>query len=88
MRCYVDPDKISAQPDDDETVEQVESDARNHEQVHGSDLRRVVAKEGKPSLRRGGGSKTVSVPPHQGLGLDDPKRIQHGGKPTIEPNEE
>ena len=48
MRCYVDPDKISArQPDDDESVEQLESDARNHEQVHGGDLRRVVEKEGK-----------------------------------------
>ena len=34
MRCYVDPDKISArQPDDDESVEKLESDARNHEQV-------------------------------------------------------
>ena len=57
IRCYVDPDKISArQPDDDESVKQLESDARNHEQFHGGDLRRVVAKEGKPSLRRGGGS--------------------------------
>jgi hypothetical protein len=54
MRCYVDPDKISArQPDDDERVEQLESNARNHEQVHGGDLSRVVAKEGKPSLRKG-----------------------------------
>ena len=57
MRWYVDPDKFSAgQPDDDKDVEQLESDARSHEQVHGGDLRRVVAKEGKPSLRRGGGS--------------------------------
>jgi hypothetical protein len=57
MRCYVDPEKISArQPDDDESVEQLESNARNHEQVHGGDLRRVVAEEGKPSRRRGGGS--------------------------------
>jgi hypothetical protein len=32
MRCYIDPDKISAgQSDDDEDVEQRESDARNHE---------------------------------------------------------
>ena len=53
----MDRDKISAgQPDDDEDVEQLESDAPNHEQVRGGDLRRVVAKEGKPSLRRGGGS--------------------------------
>jgi hypothetical protein len=28
----------------------------NRGQVHGSDLRRMVAKEGEPSLRRGGGS--------------------------------
>ena len=35
MRCYVDPDKISArQPDDDESVERLESGAPNHEQVH------------------------------------------------------
>jgi hypothetical protein len=54
MRCYVDPDKISARgPDNDESVEQLESDARNHEEVHGGDLRRVVAKEGKASLAKG-----------------------------------
>ena len=33
-RCYVDPDKISAgKPDHDEDVEQLESDAWNHEQT-------------------------------------------------------
>jgi hypothetical protein len=55
MRCCVDPDKIFArQPDDDESVEQLKSDARNRQQVHGGDWRRVVAKE--PSLRSGRGS--------------------------------
>jgi hypothetical protein len=53
----INPDRISArQLDDDESVEQLESDNWNHEQVHGGDSRRVVAKEGKPSLRRGGES--------------------------------
>ena len=57
MRCYVDLDKIVArQPDDDESVEQLKSDARNRQQVHGGDWCRVVAKEGKPSLQSGRGS--------------------------------
>jgi hypothetical protein len=43
-----------SRPDDDENVEQLESGARNHEQIHGGDLRRVVAKEGEPSLREAG----------------------------------
>jgi hypothetical protein len=49
-RCYVD------QPDYDEDVEQLESHAWNPRTNHGGDLRRVVAKEGPPPLRRGGGS--------------------------------
>src|SRR6202163_2815432 len=49
--CDVDPDKVSAvEPDDDEGIEQVETDRWNHEQVHGGDVRRVVAQEGSPSL--------------------------------------
>ena len=56
-RFYVDPDKISAgQPDYDEDVEQLESDAWSPRTNHGGDLRRVVAKEGPPPRRRGGGS--------------------------------
>jgi hypothetical protein len=52
MRCYIDPDKISAaQPDEDEDVEQFESDARNDEQVPAGDLRRVVANESEPCPR-------------------------------------
>src|SRR5262249_50501370 len=48
---HVDPDEVSpVQPDDDEGVEQVEANARDNEQIHGSDVRRVVAQEGAPSL--------------------------------------
>src|SRR6266478_2108753 len=47
----VDPDDTSAlEPDDDEGIEQVETDSRNNEQVHGGDVRRVVAQEGSPFL--------------------------------------
>src|SRR5450631_4049575 len=49
--CDVDPDKVPAvEPDDDEGIEQVETDSWNNEQVHGGDVRRVVAQEGSPSL--------------------------------------
>src|SRR5712672_850216 len=49
--CDVDPDQVSAvEPDDDEGIEQVETDSWNNEQVHGGDVRRVVAQEGSPSL--------------------------------------
>jgi len=47
----VDPDEVSAaESDDDEGIEQVETDGRDHEQVHGGDVRRVVAQEGPPPL--------------------------------------
>jgi hypothetical protein len=49
--CDVDPDKVPAvEPDDDEGIEQVETDSWNHEQVHGGNVRRVVAQERSPSL--------------------------------------
>src|SRR6267154_900108 len=49
--CDVDPDEVSAiQPHDDEGIKQVETDRWNHEQVHGGNVRRVVAQEGSPSL--------------------------------------
>src|ERR1019366_9156512 len=49
--CDVDPDQVSAaQTDDDEGIEQVEANGRNDEQVHGSDVRRVVAQKGAPPL--------------------------------------
>ena len=52
MRCDVDPNKVSArQPDDDQAVEQIKANGRNNEQVHGGDVRGVVAQEGVPSLR-------------------------------------
>src|SRR6202011_2267770 len=38
------------QPDDDEGIEQVETDSWNNEQVHGGNVRRVVAQESSPSL--------------------------------------
>jgi hypothetical protein len=51
MCCDVDPDEVSAvQPDDDEGLEQVEADRWHNEQVHGGNVRRVVAQEGPPSL--------------------------------------
>ena len=44
--CDVDPDEVSAvEPDNDEGIEQVETDSWNNEQVHGGDVRRVVAQE-------------------------------------------
>src|SRR4030088_1510566 len=52
--CDVDPDEISAaEPDDDEGIEQVETDGRNNEQVHGGNVWRVVTQEGSPSLAGG-----------------------------------
>src|SRR6266850_1303535 len=49
--CDVDPDELSAvDPHDDQGIEQVETDSRNYEQVHGGNVRRVVAQEGPPSL--------------------------------------
>src|ERR1700675_83107 len=49
--CDVDPDQVSAvEPDDDEGIEQVETDRRDNEQVHGGNVRRVVTQEGSPSL--------------------------------------
>src|SRR5665811_2169585 len=49
--CDVDPDQVSAiQPNDDEGIEQVESDGWGNEQVHSSDVRRVITQEGAPSL--------------------------------------
>ena len=47
----VGPDEVSAaEPDDDEGIKQVETDSWNNEQVHGGNVRRVVAQEGSPSL--------------------------------------
>src|SRR5882724_1196133 len=49
--CDVDPDEVSAvEPDNDESIEQVETDSWNNEQVHGGNVGRVVTQEGSPSL--------------------------------------
>jgi hypothetical protein len=47
----VDPDEISpVQTDDDEGIEQVEVNSRNYKEVHGGNVRRVIAQKGTPSL--------------------------------------
>src|SRR5271167_3960660 len=49
--CHVDPDQVSTvQSDDDQGIEQVETDSRDNEQVHGGNVRRVVTQKGAPSL--------------------------------------
>src|SRR3984893_2620358 len=49
--CDVDPDEVPAvETDDDESIEQVETDRWNNEQVHGGNVRPVVTQEGSPSL--------------------------------------
>src|SRR5260221_4656580 len=49
--CDVDPDEVSAaEPDDDASIEQVETDSWNNEQVDGGNVRRVVPQEGPPFL--------------------------------------
>src|SRR5215470_14407923 len=51
LLCDVDPDEVSAvDPNDDECIEEVKTDRRDDEEVHGGNLRRVVAQEGPPSL--------------------------------------
>ena len=51
MRCHVDPDELSpSQLDNDQNVEQVKADRRDHEQVHGCDVRRMVAQKRAPTL--------------------------------------
>jgi hypothetical protein len=50
---HVDPDKLApSQPDNDQNVQQVKADGRYHKQVHGRDLRQMVAQEGAPALTR------------------------------------
>jgi hypothetical protein len=51
VRRHIDPDKLSpGQPDNDEDVEQVEADGRDHEQIHGRDVRHMIAQERAPAL--------------------------------------
>src|ERR1022692_2812388 len=50
VRCYIDPDKVSAiQTNDDEGIEQLETDCRSNKQIHGRDFRCVITQEGSPS---------------------------------------
>src|SRR6201981_930746 len=52
--CDVDPGEVSAvYPNNDECIEEAQTDRRDDEEVHGGDLRRVVAQEGPPSLAGG-----------------------------------
>ena len=54
VRGHIDPDKLSpSQPDNDQNVEQVKANGRNHEQIQGCDVRRMVTQEGAPALTRG-----------------------------------
>ena len=51
MRRHIDPDKLSSdQPDNDQNVEQIEANGRNHKQIHSCDVRRMVTQEGAPTL--------------------------------------
>jgi hypothetical protein len=60
MGRHIEPDKLSSgQPDNDQNVEQIEADGRNHEQIHGCDVRRMVTQEGAPTL-----TGRVSPPGH------------------------
>src|SRR3979490_2420096 len=51
--CHVDPDEISAiKPYDDEAIQQLEADGRDHEKVHGGNVWRVVSQKAPPALAR------------------------------------
>src|SRR4051812_48353669 len=51
MRRHIDPDQFAPrQPDNDEGVEQAKANSRNHEQIDGRDMRRMIAKERAPAL--------------------------------------
>src|SRR5207302_1073655 len=49
--CYVDPDEVSAiNPYNHEAIQQFEANGRDHEQIHGGNVRSVVSQKGPPSL--------------------------------------
>jgi len=53
VRGHIDPDKLSpGQPDNDQDVELDKADGRNHEQIHGRDVRHMIAQERAPPLTR------------------------------------
>jgi len=50
VRGHIDPHKLSpSQPDNDQNVEQVKANGRNHEQIQGCDVRRMVTQGRCPS---------------------------------------
>jgi hypothetical protein len=62
---HVDLDKLApSQPDNDQNVEQIKADGRDDEQVHGCDLRQVVAQECAPALTRRAAVRGGHVPRH------------------------
>jgi hypothetical protein len=90
--CDVNPNEVSAvEPDDDEGIEQVKTDGWNNEQVHGSNVWRVVMQEGPPSLawRRPsfdhvlGDARLCDLEPEQFAvnAWRTPKRILHAHPP-------
>src|SRR6478672_1967794 len=49
--CDVDPDEISAiNPYDHEAIQPFEANGRDHEQIHGANVRSVVSQKGLPPL--------------------------------------
>ena len=53
MSCGADPDKIfTAEPYNDEGVEQIEASCRHDKQIHRGDIRGMIAKKGAPTLTR------------------------------------
>ena len=49
----IDPDEVSAvDPNDDECIEEVKTDRRDDEEVHGGNIWSMIAQEGEPSLAR------------------------------------
>ena len=51
--CDVDPDEISAiNAYNHEAIQQFEANGRDHEQIHGGNVRSVVPQKGPPSLTR------------------------------------
>jgi len=54
VRGHVDPGKLAlSQANNDQNVQQVKADGRDDEQVHGCNLRQMVAQEGARALTRG-----------------------------------
>jgi hypothetical protein len=53
VRCHIDKGKLSpSQPDNDQNVELDKANGRNHEQIHGRDVRHMIAQERAPALTR------------------------------------